>query len=174
MGKSGSRVPKSKNIMGTKKVSRGILRSKLLWAAIAVALLVGGFFAYKYIHYVSAPEAIKLIRQEKIYNYESENLKIVRRTEDYGGTDWKGVYGEPKVTIRYRISNTFDSDIITEIDKLLLSVGWQSMPRSNGDMKENIYRYEKEYSNSKVSANFSMTDNSAVAVIREHGNGIDK
>lgn len=100
MAKAVSRSKKSNKKSQSGFLSR-FFHSWWGWLILVALLLMASFCAYKYIRYQSAPAEIKLIRQDPIYSYESENLKIVKISEDYGGKDWKGVWNDPAVSIRF-------------------------------------------------------------------------
>lgn len=131
---------------------------------IALILLpLVGYKIYKVARYHSAPESIKLIRKEKIYNYESDNLKIARRSEDYGGKDWKGAYHEPSVYIRYGVSGDWRKHLI----KQLSDYGWRPTDISKMAGFSDIFYYAKSLddSNSGLSLSFSDDDDSYVTII---------
>ena len=129
MGKS-TKVSKSKK--GAKRTFSSLKIAILLVCGLLLfsVCLVWG---YKTVRYHSAPELIKQIRQEPIYTYESDNLKIVSRSEDYGGKDWKGVINEPRVYVDFsQLSN--DKDLcINELSKILTSFSWQKKETSYSD-----------------------------------------
>jgi hypothetical protein len=137
MGKSGLQVSsKNKN----QSLFMKIVKSPPAVILAVFLLLLGLYFSYKAIHYYSAPAEIKAIRKLPIYNYESENLKIVRRSEDYGGFDWKHVYNKPSVIIRYVNE---DSKGLESVTNSLENNGWRSSVESSFDKKEGTERFAK-------------------------------
>lgn len=90
-----------KSILKKQVGFKKLVRSPAFIVVGFILVITSGYFAYKTIHYYSAPAEIKLIRTLPIYDYESDNLKIVSRSEDYGGTDWKNVYSKPMTYIYF-------------------------------------------------------------------------
>jgi len=144
--------------------SSKFMRSPLFWVLTSLMVAVAGYFVYKIIHYHSAPEEIKKIRQLPIYNYESDTLKIVDRREDYGGTDWKGVYIQPKATISFTGKNgdTDYQDCVAE-----LQGGLSGAPLSRTNSYISIGNTEKTY---VYDLNVKSGDGFRV-IIRPSGNG---
>jgi len=98
-----------------------------------VLVIISGYFAYETIHYYSAPAEIKLIRTLPIYDYESDNLKIVSRSEDYGGTDWKHVYNKPRIYINFdkQKANYRYTDCVVELTRYLVNDSWEKSEPSS-------------------------------------------
>ncbi len=116
-----------------------------------ILLSIGGVISYQKAKYAAAPAEIKLIRTLPIYNYESDNLKIVRRSEDYGGYDWKHVYNEPEVYLKYGGSGNPDEKV-QDINDHLLKNGWtKSSEVSTGNRVIRYYRLKKGPFNLEVS-----------------------
>jgi hypothetical protein len=108
--------------------------------------LVGAYFGYKIFRHYAAPASIYAIRDEPIYNYESDTLKIISRSEDYGGTDWKGVYSEPHATVRF-IAKTknMDTDLCMQELDGVVARDWSFKDRYSllGEDVERAMRYIK-------------------------------
>ena len=103
MGKKISNSSKKSTLKKRSGFSK-LVRFPIFIALGSIVFIAVSYFAYKTVHYYSAPAEIKLIRTLPIYNYESDNLKIVNRSEDYGGTDWKHVYNSPELIMTIRVN----------------------------------------------------------------------
>lgn len=143
VGKKAIKVKRSSKKKGNK--NRYIILALAIFGI--TALLIGGVFAYKTIRYNSAPEEIKLIRTLPIYNYESDDLKIVSRSEDYGGTDWKGVYNTPSVYVSFGFEDNVEmyKKCSTKLTEFLNKNSW-----ARGDDIETLDGQDSAYSFSKV------------------------
>jgi hypothetical protein len=124
------------------------------------------YVGYKYIHYQSAPDVIKQIRKEKIYSYESDNLKIERISENYGGRDWKGVYQNPAVVIAYSVKEDGREALLDELKQ----DGWVLMRVSRVEGFDD-FSYFGKYTEALQLSLGDERDDSITVVIRALANG---
>lgn len=153
------------------KKSSSSVKIALVIVGVVLLSLTLSVWAYKTIRYHSAPEAIKQIRKEPIYSYESENLKIVRINEDYGGKDWKGATQSASVYVNYESSSASDATTSRrELEDALASSGWSEAERSQFDVRGERYRYSKTVDGQHYSLSFVLGDENYLIIrVEESG-----
>ena len=99
-----------------------------------------------------APQDIRLIRKEAIYDYESPDLKIASRSENYGGIDWKGVYNQPGISvdfIRSNSSNLTNDQCVDILNNEVKSEHWKFLNKYSllGETQKRALNFTKTISN---------------------------
>lgn len=138
MGVSKAKSKSNKKTAAEKSKSKRIFKKPLFALLLIVFALIASWWIYGVIRYHSAPKEIKVLRSDPIYNLETEDLKIIRRSEDYGGKDWKGVYNQPRVYWEYNYGS------VEYIKASFESFGWRQQQVSVEEGLDELYYYSKK------------------------------
>ena len=146
--------------------------TRLVWIAVvifgAIFLGIGGVISYQKAKYAAAPAEIKLIRTLPIYNYESDSLKIVRRSEDYGGYDWKHVYNKAIVHVYFTTDSSGMSHNCTkELSSAIQRQGWVKGGDYTllGQQKERGQRFSQTHQGARVKLSLEPDDSEGVRCV---------
>ncbi len=118
-----SKIPKNYRSFGTKL--RNLWSKRIVKVLLLIVILFAGYKAYYAYHYIEAPQEVKLLREQEIYNYRTDDIKRVRVSEDYGGLDWKNVYNDPAVYLRFKSKSGKSYEEMSKVlSNVLVEQGW--------------------------------------------------